>query len=218
MEAVGPLVCCVTLDPGGRPDFTARAKHCVDLQHEANFIYGIYNTEGLHDSIGVLRNLANQVPECLQQPDFYAHFDWDDWSAPDRLSIQLAHIQKTGKLVTGFYNMLFYDSVNDRVHYYEHPDHRFALGTSLFYRREAWEKHPFPDMTPEDNRWRRDVGLDNCSSISSLREDGTPIMIQTLHGANASAKVVHDSARWKTPTAEQERMVREIIKNHEYLG
>ena len=156
-----------------------------------------------------MRNTANSSEPI--QANFFAHWDWDDWSAPDRLSIQLEHIQKTGKLVTGFYSMLFYDAVRDEVHLYEHEDHRYALGTSLFYRREAWQQHKFPDCTPEDNKWRMAVGMDNCSSLPGVRADGTPIMIQTIHGANGSAQVVKGSPRWKTPTAEQEREVRRII-------
>ena len=142
--------------------------------------------------------------------DFFAHFDDDDWSAPDRLSIQLAHIQKTGKLVTGFYDMPFYDQQTGEVAFYCHEDKRYALGTSLFYKREAWEQHKFPDMTPEDNKWRMNVGLDNCESISSLCADGSPIMIQTVHGANGSAKIMQ-TPRWSKPSKELEDEVRRII-------
>ena len=157
-----PLICCVCLDPGGRPDFTARAEQCFQRQDcDAEAVWLRYDTHGLLDTIGHMRNTANSSEPI--QANFFAHWDWDDWSAPDRLSIQLAHIQKTGKLVTGFYSMLFYDAVRDEVHLYEHEDHRYALGTSLFYRREAWQQHKFPDCTPEDNKWRMAVGMDNCS-------------------------------------------------------
>lgn len=165
-------------------------------------------------SVGSLRN---EALHCLRtygaRFNLIAHFDDDDWSAPGRLKTQVAHLQQTGKLVTGFNDMLFMDLVNDRVMFYRHEDDTYALGTSLLYRREAWEQHPFPDMTPEDNRWRLDVGLSNCHSISSLRPDGTPMMIQVIHGKNGAAQVVFPSKRWSEATPEQDRMVREILKN-----
>lgn len=55
------------------------------------------------------------------------------------------------------------------------------------------------------------MGLTNCESISSLRADGTPIMIQTIHGGNASAQIVEGSSRWMKPTPAQEREVRRIM-------
>lgn len=228
-EMSQPLICCIC-PVKENSEFLRRAARCferqtVDAQIELTigdnswapmpyvgghtsrpFISHRLLTPG--QSVGALRNDTIALGASSA---FIAHFDYDDISASDRLSIQLAHMRETGKLVTGFYNMLFYDSVNDKVAFYEHEDHRYALGTSLFYRREAWERHKFPNETPEDNKWRNAVGLDNCSSISSLREDGTPIMIQTIHGANGSARIVPGSPRWKTPTAEQEREVRRIL-------
>ncbi len=210
-----PLICCITLDPGGRPDFTRRYKKCIEEQVYVPRESGILYTA--HDSrtIGSLRNTLLDTgvePFGKISAPFVAHFDWDDWSAPDRLSIQLDHIQKTGKLVTGFHDMPMYDAKNDKVWFYRHHDPRYALGTSLFYRREAWERVKFPDKTPEDNQWRREVGLDNCLSQSSLREDGTPIMIQTVHGGNASARIVPSNhTKFQEADEKLEKAVREIL-------
>ncbi len=104
-----------------------------------------------------------------------------------------------------------YDAKNDKVWIYENPDHRFALGTSLFYRREAWERVKFPDKTPEDNQWRREVGYDNCESQSVFREDGTPMMVQVVHGGNASARIVPSSKKFKQATEQQDKDVRDLL-------
>ena len=161
-------------------------------------------------TVGGLRNDA--IESIIHEADYIAHFDVDDVSSPDRLSVQLAHIQKTGKLLTGFYNMPLHDAKNEKTWIYANEDHRYALGTSLFYRREAWERVKFPDQTPEDNKWRKDVGLDNCESQSCFRSDGSPIMVQTVHGGNASARIYPSSARYSPATAEQSRIVREMLK------
>ena len=163
-------------------------------------------------TVGDYRNHCIEWALEHRDIDYISHYDHDDVSGPDRLILQLAHIQKTGKLLTGFYDMAMYDVKNDKTWIYSNEDHRYALGTSLFYRREAWERVKFPDLTPEDNKWRKEVGLDNCESRSGFREDGSPIMVQTVHGGNASARIFPSSHRYKTPTAEQDRQIRELLK------
>ncbi len=205
-----PLIACLCL-AHTRRDFLERSIRCFEAQSYGHKIWCPIDTRFSTETIGSLRNQA--IQSLRQQPDFIAQWDYDDLSAPDRLSIQLAHIQKTGKLVTGFHSMPMYDAKNDKVWMYRHHDERYALGTSLFYRRETWERVKFPDKTPEDNQWRREVGLDNCLSQSSLREDGTPIMIQTVHGGNASARIVPSNhTKFTEASPELDAEVRRILK------
>lgn len=215
-----------------RPDLLARAIQCFKAQTHYHKVLMIWDTspnpgldltesdrgnivhifpENRDGTVGALRNAAiGYAPQG--DWDYVAHFDWDDWSAPDRLSIQLAHIQKTGKLVTGFHTMPIYDAVNDKVWIYSNPKPNYALGTSLFYKREAWERVKFPeDRVVDDNLWRSRIGGENIDSISGFREDGSPIMIQVIHGGNASAQIVPSSARFKEATPELAKMVREIL-------
>ena len=157
--------------------------------------------------------LRNQCISLLGECDYVAHFDMDDYSAPDRLSVQLAHIQKCGKLAVGFRDMLMYETKTDKVYFYQNPHPHYTLGTSLFYKREAWEKMKFPDKTPEDPHWRRQLGFDNFEGMSSLRADGTPIMIQVIHGANASARIIRGGTYFKEASESQAKAVREILAN-----
>jgi hypothetical protein len=161
---------------------------------------------------GALRNQCIALGDVDEQCDFIAHFDHDDISAPDRLQRQLEHIQTTGKLVTGFYDIPMYDARKDKVWIYRNDKTNYAVGTSLFYRREAWERVKFPDKTPEDNIWRHRVGLENFESQSVFREeDGTPMMVQVVHGGNASARIFAGMKRFKEASAEQEKAVRALI-------
>jgi hypothetical protein len=104
-----------------------------------------------------------------------------------------------------------YDAKHDKVWIYENPRHSpYSVGCSLFYKREAWEKHKFPDRTPEDNLWRNAVGGENIES-RSVWENGKPLMIQVIHGGNASASIVRSSVYYKEPSEAQEKAVRELL-------
>ncbi len=205
------LICCICLDPGGGPDFVDRAERCMKAQSGPDVRYFICETSNPKKTVGWWRNYAITALQNSPSVGYIAHFDWDDVSSPDRMAIQFAHIQKTGKLVTGFHTMPIYDALNDKVWIYSNPKPGYALGTSLFYKREAWERVKFPDRTPEDNLWRQKIGGENIDSISGFREDGSPIMIQTIHGRNASARIVKNSPYFKEASEAQEKAVREIL-------
>lgn len=211
-EMSEPWVVGICLDPGGNALFSERSLGCmVDQDHDYFHFHRLdTSTKELKGAtVGTLRNIC--ISECDHPKEYIAHFDWDDWSAPDRLSIQLAHIQKCGKLAVGFRDMLMYETIHDRVYFYQNPHPHYTLGTSLFYKREAWEKMKFPDATPEDPRWRRDLGYDNFEGMSSLRADGSPIMIQVIHGGNASARIIRGGNYFKEASEQQAKAVREIL-------
>ncbi len=164
-------------------------------------------------SIGVLRNWCIQEPAYKKErPDYIAHFDDDDICAPARLEKQLEHIRQTGKEVTGFYNMPMYDAKNDKVWIYANPRTNYSLGNCLFYKRSAWERERFPDKTPEDNIWRKNIGGENIESRSVFEPDGSPLMIQVVHGANASASIIRSSVYYQSATFDQENKVRALLE------
>ena len=226
------MICCICLCH--THEFVARAVRCYRSQDYLNKQLTIWDSSGgkpfaysmdlpvnercveelPNFTVGELRNRAISWALSLDAGiDFIAHFDHDDWSAPDRLSIQLAHIQKCGKLAVGFRDLLMYETKTDKVYFYQNPHPHYTLGTSLFYKREAWEKMKFPDKTPEDPQWRRQLGFDNFEGMSSLRADGTPIMIQVIHGANASARIIRGGTYFKEASESQAKAVREILAN-----
>ena len=224
-----PLICCImpTSDRVGhsQPSIkrfrTQEYQNCylVVIDSGKDDVLKHYG-RGIHircekRSVGEMRNTGLIAAWTFTEgiPHYIAHFDDDDISAPNRLSCQLAHIQKTGKLVTGFYDCPMYDAKHDKVWIYENPRHSpYAVGCSLFYKREAWEKHKFPDRTPEDNLWRNAVGGENIES-RSVWENGKPLMIQVIHGGNASASIVRSSVYYKEPSEAQEKAVRELLQS-----
>lgn len=85
-------------------------------------------------TIGAKRNV------CVSRANggILAHWDDDDYSAPGRLSDQIARLGNAD--ITGYHSMRFTDGA--RWWQYTGADD-YALGTSLMYRREYWERNPF---------------------------------------------------------------------------
>lgn len=189
------------------PEFVQRATDCFNSQRYPLKRFELLDTSGLSGwSVGAIRNTL--ISHSSHPGEIIAHFDYDDWSAPERLSQQVALMELTGRPIVGYYDMAFYDQTRDRVLFYDSNMRNYALGTSLMYHREIWEKNPFPDQTPEDTTWQFKIGPQNIASISSIRK-GKPMMIQVYHGANAAASV--HGAMFEPASPELDREVRRIL-------
>ena len=180
-------------------------------------------------SIGSLRNAAN----TLCSTDIIAHFDSDDFSAPERLTEQVALLQSSGADAVGYNRMLFwrepeavrhdYDSAIELMRrvqdypegfdpdvgqawLYANGNPRYALGTSLCYWRQAWEAKPFRDLnTGEDMFW--ELGL-NVKGVDSVGAE--PRMIASIHGGNTTARITPGVAEWKR-APEWDEYVRRVM-------
>lgn len=137
--------------------------------------------------IGTLRNMANRMAAGA---DIIAHWDSDDWSAPERLAIQVPALRMHPKYkAVGFHNLLFLDSrARPRVPRmtpvweYDYRRGDQALGTSLVYWRRTWEKQAFVEnrVSGEDTEWVKAVGVRGLNGVCE------PLLIAEVHGANTS--------------------------------
>lgn len=84
----------------------------------------------------------NRICE-LARGEVICHWDDDDWSAPDRISFQVAILWQTGKPVTGFGVLLFWDVVHERAVRYRAHVPGYVCGTSLCYERAFWQMRRF---------------------------------------------------------------------------
>jgi glycosyltransferase involved in cell wall biosynthesis len=92
------------------------------------------------DRIGALRNKAN----ALATGDVIVNGDEDDWYSADRIASQVARLKVTGKRVTGWHNVLFYNTADGGCYRYNYAGKPpYAVGTSLTYTRAWWLAHPF---------------------------------------------------------------------------
>ena len=134
--------------------------------------------------------------------DVIAHWDDDDYSAPDRLTRQIALLTQSGKAVTGYYSMRFTDG--GRWWRYGN-DRTFALGTSLCYRRDWWNENRFPCLqVGEDNRF-----VENAFAQGQLLSvDANDLMYATIHPGNTSPRTLGSNWKELPPQVETRGLLR----------
>jgi len=140
--------------------------------------------------IGVKRNLACEET----QGDIIAHWDDDDWYAPQRLRRQIEALVATQADLCGLDRVLFLDAGARRAWEYVYPPGGtpWIYGATLCYRKSLWHKSPFPQINiGEDTRF---VANARGARITALADNG--IFVGAIHGANTSPKHTHD-ARWQ---------------------
>ncbi len=138
-------------------------------------------------TIGAKRNIA----VSRSSGELIAHFDSDDYSAPERLADQIARLGD--KQITGYHSMRFTDGVK----WWQYTGAEdYALGTSLLYRRSYWEETPFKIdcQYGEDNYfiWRaRQHG-----QIATV--DAGAMMWARNHGNNTDPRdAMGNTAQWR---------------------
>lgn len=135
-------------------------------------------------SIGRKRNTAC---ELATNADYIAHFDSDDWSAPDRLSRQVALLESSRKAVVGFNRLLFYEPETGGCGCWQGSPNDVPGGTML-YRRDWWASHRFKEDNPknigEDNHFRN-MANDAKELVS---EPGIGLIVARAHPGNTAKK------------------------------
>jgi glycosyltransferase involved in cell wall biosynthesis len=146
--------------------------------------------------IGTKRNVA-----CRNASgDIIVHFDSDDWSAPSRIRDQVERLRKSGKSVSGYHSMLFWDGV-EAFKYKGSED--YSLGTGLCYRKEFWQQHPFVPEGPrswEDNVFVQAARNDN----EIVAVDAGKLMVARIHPGNTCPKKPRENPRQWSPVAASE--------------
>ena len=137
--------------------------------------------------IGEKRNFG-----CVKaRGELIAHWDDDDWSAPERLADQIQRIIESGKAVTGYRSMRFLHT-SGTVWMYDAASPHYALGTSLVYKRDYWRVNPFQALqVGEDNNF-----IDRATSLGDfINAPSNGLMYATLHDGNTSPKIM--GKKWK---------------------
>jgi glycosyltransferase involved in cell wall biosynthesis len=143
-----------------------------------NVIYRLLETR---ETIPQKRNHACRIANG----SIIVHWDSDDHSAPTRLEDQVRRLEQSGKAVTGYHSMLFFDEDGWRAyHYTNNPE--YAVGTSLAYLKSWWASHPFNENLR--------AGEDNEAVHAARKEgqlvtaDAAALMVARIHGGNTDRK------------------------------
>lgn len=141
---------------------------------------------GPHDSIGRKRNQL-----CREaRGDVIAHWDDDDYSAPERIERQVDALCKSGLSVHGYRSMRF----TDGKQWWLYTGMRgYAIGTSLMYHRDWWRSHPFLELqVGEDNEF-----VTSARSAGQLAvDDAGELMWASIHPGNTSPRALGGN-NWK---------------------
>lgn len=108
-------------------------------------------------STGMKRNKCCE----LAKGELICHFDDDDWSAPGRVENQVKRLIESGRPITGYSTLIFWDTLLKQAKRYISRTPGYVCGTTLMFRRKFWESHRFTD---------KQMASDNDFIYPNLRE------------------------------------------------
>jgi hypothetical protein len=156
-------------------------------------------------TVGAKRNLA-----CGEaRGEIIVHWDDDDWMADWRLGYQVTKLLESKSDINGLSSLWFYDPISNETwqYIYSSMSRPWVAGGTLCYRRELWEKNPFPDiMVGEDARFV----WSNCPKRISSLEDST-FYIAIIHPGNTSPKV-RRGVYWKQQSQDMQSIMGQDLK------
>lgn len=200
------LVSCI-MPTRGRRDWALEAVQSFQLQTypmrellilddetEPSFPEGIdsirlpgIEKECIWHRIATSRSIPAKRNECCRgaHGEIIIHWDSDDWNAPDRIADQVQRLEESGKAVTGYSSMIFYDPSLKQFGRFV-GDSFYALGTSLCYLKSWWQVHPFNEALNigEDNAFGNEANRAQQLAVSA---DYSKIVAR-VHSGNTSPK------------------------------
>jgi O-antigen biosynthesis protein len=149
--------------------------------------------------LGEKRNMACE----LARGSVIVHWDDDDWSSPERVSVQVAALADSGADVCGVGSLLYYDPAHSQAWRFTWPDgqRRWAAGASLCFAKALWKRSPFPRVAMgEDTRFvfspavRRiaDVRAADCIVGVIHRRNTAPKSVRGPHWSPQPVREVED--------------------------
>jgi glycosyltransferase involved in cell wall biosynthesis len=151
--------------------------------------------------LGAKRNLACD----LARGPIIVHWDDDDWSSPDRVSVQVAALTGNGADVCGVASLLYYDPVHSSAWRFTWPSAQrpWAAGPSLCFTKELWRRSPFPEVTiGEDTRFVFSPAVRRVADVRAAA-----CIVGIMHAGNTAPKSVRSPHWTSRPTREVEDLL-----------
>ncbi len=142
-------------------------------------------------SLGLKRNVACE----LSRGELIAHWDDDDWMAPDRLNRQVSALVRGEADVCAPAALLYYSFEQGRawLRRWTNGGRPVLPRNALLYRRRVWEQQPFEDR----NRYEHQALLDRLPAGRMLADEGADYYVAVLHSGNTSPRNLSDPA-WES--------------------
>ena len=153
--------------------------------------------------LGAKRNRACE----LATGDVIVHWDDDDWYPPDRIARQVAALAARNADVCGTSRLYFRDVAQRRAWEYAYilSGKPWVAGSSLAYRRDAWERRRFRDVqVGEDSHfvWARDG-----AAVVDLAD--ASLCVAAIHPGNTSLKIPTGTYWTPVDTVAIDRLIRD---------
>jgi glycosyltransferase involved in cell wall biosynthesis len=130
-------------------------------------------------STGLKRNLCCEAA----RGEIICHTDDDDWSAPGRMADQVERLISTGRPITGYGTLLFWDVLKLQAKKYKASVRNYICGTTFCYRRDFWQMHQFKDQqVASDNAFIYPI----LARVAASSE--TQMMVARIHDSHTSSK------------------------------
>lgn len=107
------------------------------LQWDTKIRYKLF--DGSRMPTGMKRNVTNG----FARGEIIIHMDSDDWHAPNYIADSVEHLQRSGKQVVGYHDILYYRESDGGMFKYRFGGEAYASGASQCYWRTYWREHPF---------------------------------------------------------------------------
>jgi glycosyltransferase involved in cell wall biosynthesis/GT2 family glycosyltransferase len=145
----------------------------------------------------VLGEKRNRACE-LAHGDVLVHWDDDDWHAPNRLSYQVAELERHGAALCGTPKVLYLEPAARRGWLYESPQTQRRWISGLCYRKSLWHDNRFAHVqVGEDTRfvWNPRIG-------TPLLLPDHRFFVGVVHDGNTSRKLTSGSSWHARPLDE----------------
>jgi uncharacterized protein YbcV (DUF1398 family) len=156
---------------------------------------------GQRASIGAKRNLG-----CEQaRGEIVAHWDDDDWFAPWRLRYQVGQLLRGDADIVGLNSLLYWEPHAQRAWRYNYPTgwRPWVSDGTFCYRRELWQRCPFPDTSHSiDTQY---LWHGPSKQVAAL--DDPSFYVGIIHPGNTSTKHTSNSCWRPCPSTEVEALL-----------
>ena len=150
--------------------------------------------------LGVKRNLACDAASG----EIIAHFDDDDWMAPDRVRLQVEALLSSGADISGLSRVRYFRLESGEAYLYGNPrDDRWLAPGTLVYRRSAWATKRFPEIRFGEGE--AFVSKFDPARIHCL--DAPDLYVALLHPGNVNAVNPRSNGWQRRPIDEVGRLI-----------